>query len=91
MSPVPCGNVTVYCPEGASTPQFVQAGFYPLGSSVASMTGQLACPSGHYCFGGIRTVCPSGTYRDGTGASTVGDCAVCPAGFFCGECWCTFL
>jgi hypothetical protein len=41
------------------------------------------CPRGSYCVAGVAALCPAGTFRDSVGARALGDCAACPAGFFC--------
>jgi hypothetical protein len=56
---------THYCPQGAALPSVVAVGFYSVGSPVDAphlRTGQLVCPLGFYCTGGIavranRCVC----------------------------------
>ena len=43
------------------------------------------CPTGHYCIQGTRAPapCPPGTFRNSTGARSVGDCLDCSPGFYC--------
>ena len=43
------------------------------------------CPVGQYCLNATDnpTPCPSGTYRNDTGARNISDCYLCPAGNFC--------
>ena len=67
VTPLPCGNVTVYCPLGSAAPQTVSPGYYTNGSSPASKTGQLLCPAGAYCSGGLLTYCTAGSFRDQPG------------------------
>jgi hypothetical protein len=42
------------------------------------------CPTGSYCPGkAAEVLCPSGTYRNATGATSYEDCETCPLGFYC--------
>ena len=82
-SPIACGNASVYCPSHSSGPIAVSVGYYSIGTSPSSMSGQAVCPKGSYCVGGVLTPCANGTFRDSTGGSSPGACVVCPAGSFC--------
>jgi hypothetical protein len=83
----PPGN---YCTGGGSAPTAqCQAGYYCTdGASIVnptdSTTGNI-CPVGHYCpLGSYEpTKCPKGTLNDNQGDAAIGDCELCPAGFFC--------
>lgn len=48
---------------------------------------QYPCPAGSFCL--VREtdpeLCPTGTYRNTTGAASVEDCPLCPGGFQCHE------
>ena len=51
----PCGNASVYCPEGAPAPITVQDGYYSLGGpSSLQQSQQALCPVGSFCVGGVR-------------------------------------
>ena len=69
---LPCGNATVYCPMGTSSPIKVSPGFYstPLTSAGSSRSSQSLCDVGYYCKDGIRYPCPAGTYGDQAGLRT---------------------
>jgi hypothetical protein len=41
VTPLPCGNVTVYCPTGSSAPILVPPGFYSAGGANASVMSQV--------------------------------------------------
>lgn len=57
----PCGNVSVYCPEGSSVPQWVPAGFMSVGGPDAFRSDKTPCTKGTYCAAGVQTSCPYGT------------------------------
>ena len=82
----PCGNVTVYCPEGSSTPLTVDSGFYssPLEIAEDTRTGQTVAPKGHYADSGALYPCPAGTFSNSLGATSCTD-NICSAGFYCPE------
>ncbi|KAK1944623.1 hypothetical protein P3T76_004535 [Phytophthora citrophthora] len=44
---------------------------------------QHICEKGAYCTGGVKRLCPSGTYGATEGLSTAACTAPCPAGFYC--------
>ena len=49
----PCGNASVYCPEGSGLPLPVAIGYYSLGGPSSQQQSQQAvCPSGAYCTNG---------------------------------------
>jgi hypothetical protein len=52
----PCGNSTVYCPEGSAGPVAVPSGSYstPEASDASLRDGAAVCPSGMYCVGGVK-------------------------------------
>jgi hypothetical protein len=79
-TPLPCGNVTVYCPEGSSAPAVAAAGYYTAPESSAFAIVALVCPPGSYCSGGERRYCPAGTYQGGVLASNVANCSACLGG-----------
>lgn len=77
-----------YCPVGAGSATTVTAGFYATGgSSATTRTGELECPEGMYCVGGVQQPCPAGRYGTVTGQSTEGTGCPdpCPAGSYCPE------
>jgi hypothetical protein len=66
--------VSVYCPIGSSYPLKVSGGYYTIGGDSNNRTryGQLECPVGSYCIGGIMYLCPKGRYGNTTGQSLKG-------------------
>lgn len=80
-SPIPCGNSTVYCPAGSSTPSAVSAGNYSFGgTSAAARTAEELCPKGRYCQKGLAVLCPAGTFGDREGLQDPACSGPCPAG-----------
>jgi hypothetical protein len=57
-----CGNASVYCPEGSFVQTRVTTGYYTIGNDGDSLNttrvGQVLCPVGHYCTGGVLYQCP---------------------------------
>lgn len=76
----------VHCSTSFLKCQLPSPGFYCLsGSSEPAPTGQVygsVCPAGNYCPNGtsVPKPCPSGTFRNTTGASDVSDCLACSPG-----------
>ncbi len=91
VSPQPCGNVTVYCPTGSLEPTLVTDGYYTaVASGVATnaaniMAQAVECPAGSYCSGGVRQLCPPGTFQSSLRQSNVSSCDACAPGGFCQE------
>jgi hypothetical protein len=89
VDPMPCGNVTVYCPAGSESPTWAPLGTYTTaGAGVATnatdiMSQALDCPAGHYCVDGVQRACPAGTFLGTTRRSNVSDCRTCTAGGYC--------
>ena len=59
---IPCGNVSVYCPEGSSSPTWVDAGYktMPMGGPESMRMAQALCSAGTYCLAGVQILCPYG-------------------------------
>jgi len=58
-----CGSVNSYCPIGSAVPLPVDKGYYSAEGQVAeSMSTQLICEAGFYCYHGMKYQCPTGTY-----------------------------
>ncbi|CBY12491.1 unnamed protein product [Oikopleura dioica] len=78
------------CPEGTwndkATPH-AECDPCPRGDYCDGDANKLPCLAGHYCPEGSsdKTMlgCPPGTYYDGTGASSLQNCKVCPQGKYC--------
>ncbi len=65
----PCGNSSVFCPEGAPSPTRVGVGNYSAGGALSSQQSmQLLCPRGSYCVDGVQVRCVL-LRRAGTSAS----------------------
>jgi hypothetical protein len=82
-----------YCPSvGMVTPvDFCEAGFFCKQGANISAPDQgddaNICPMGHYCPLGTSAPqqCAKGTYNNGTGLQSSGDCIDCPAGEYCDQ------
>ncbi|CAM9366188.1 unnamed protein product, partial [Ectocarpus sp. 8 AP-2014] len=84
VSPAPCGNSSVYCPAGSSTPIVVSPGNYAVGGTSASgRIEQAVCPKGRYCRQGLATLCPAGTFGEREGLHDDACSGPCPAGWYC--------
>jgi hypothetical protein len=58
----PCGDATVFCPEGTPSRMSVLPGFYTSGSGLLLATQQSICPLGRYCIAGVMVLCPAGAF-----------------------------
>ncbi len=91
VNPQPCGNATVYCPTGSLEPTLVTDGYYTaVAAGVATsatniMAQAVECPPGSYCSGGVRQLCPPGTFQSSLRQSNLSSCALCVPGGFCQE------
>jgi hypothetical protein len=87
VSPLPCGNATVYCPVGSQGPTAASPGFYTAAAAPTNATDVMAraveCPPGSYCLGGVRFPCPAGTFVGSNARSSVTECRTCTAGGYC--------
>jgi hypothetical protein len=87
--PIPCGDVTLYCPPVSLAPLPVPPGYYtaPAAGVVTNATNTMAlrldCPVGAYCVGGVLIQCPAGTFQGGTRKISLSDCRRCNAGGYC--------
>lgn len=79
-----------YCPNGRyCNSGFDQgdcdAGYFCDFGAIAWRDGDKECPAGHYCPSGtdLPIRCPETLYYAGTGATNVGFCAPCQAGYYC--------
>ena len=67
-----CGNATVYCPTGSSSPSLAHAGFYTINTGInareqslwdksnSTRSAEIPCDPGWYCENGINYPCPPG-------------------------------
>ena len=86
-SEIPCPIGTFNNITGAPNDTYClpcEAGFWCRSEGMSTYEYE-PCPVGHYCDAGVKapTACPVGTFRNTTGAAGVGDCYLCPAGYFC--------
>ncbi|KAL7533460.1 hypothetical protein ACHAXR_010386 [Thalassiosira sp. AJA248-18] len=85
----PCGNSTVYCPEGSKLPSLTKEGYYSASENDIAVADFYAGPNsthqieGFFCTGGAKFSCPAGTFGTNAGASDVSECQRCEAGFYC--------
>ncbi len=79
----PCGNASVYCPRGSGSPRVALPGEFTQGPSNATMSSTSPCPSGSYCLGGSRILCPGGRFgcADRLGSEECN--GLCTPGFYC--------
>lgn len=86
-----CGNESVHCPIGSSSPKVTDIGKYSYNSSYpddksltfsATMSWQRDCEVGFYCVNGKRLQCPEGTFNNITGSSTQDACKACQKGMY---------
>ncbi|EPR58001.1 GCC2 and GCC3 domain-containing protein [Toxoplasma gondii GT1] len=84
-APSPCQPGTYQSQQGQSTCVECSAGSY---CGVAA-TGETPCPAGSFCPPGTKhgqeNLCPPGTFRANTGATSLSDCTPCGEGDFCGN------
>lgn len=84
MVPIACGNSTVFCEEGATSPTQVTKGYFSIGgSNSTTRDGQQISPLGHYAIDGIVHPCQEGHYGSELGLSADGCSGICEAGFYC--------
>eukprot|EP01022_Parablepharisma_sp_SALTPOND_P016781 TRINITY_DN2541_c0_g1_i1.p1 TRINITY_DN2541_c0_g1~~TRINITY_DN2541_c0_g1_i1.p1 ORF type:complete len:3538 (+),score=416.51 TRINITY_DN2541_c0_g1_i1:4982-15595(+) len=79
---IPCLVGTYSTSAGQSTCTTCQAGEY---CSTKAATSANTCPVGKYCPADTVTpkLCPHGTFRAGTGATSLADCTLCTQGNYC--------
>jgi hypothetical protein len=82
---VPCGDVSVFCPEGSAAGTAVDVGYYTVGSSddVNLRTGERICEPGSYCAGGVKYDCPAGSYGTEFGETNSACNGLCEEGYMC--------
>lgn len=89
---IPCGDASVYCPEGSAYPIKVTPGYYTYGHSdllgsthsFQHSIGQLVCLPGTFCSGdGYSRLCPSGTYGNTSGLLNQDCSGPCQEGYYC--------
>ena len=82
----PCGSVDRFCPSGSVSATTATPGFYtiPEVDDATTRTGEVECPIGSYCAGGVNTPCPAGRYGARPGQATLeAGCVLCTPGFVC--------
>ena len=80
---VACGSPAHFCPAGSTEPLLVSVGFYSIGNSSSTMTGQSRCEPGNYCVDGDKTPCPAGVFGKEAGLSSSLCSGSCQEGFYC--------
>ncbi|POM58887.1 hypothetical protein PHPALM_36409 [Phytophthora palmivora] len=92
-SPIPTTATTGYyttwkADTGTSVTEEQFAFDYVEGHQLAAQnqtirSDQHICEKGSYCIGGVKRLCPAGTYGASEGLSTAACTAPCPVGFYC--------
>lgn len=82
-SPLQCGDSTVFCEEGSIEPTQVRTGYYSVGGTNATRTGQKIAPRGYYASAGIVKACPAGHFGSSEGLSQDDCSGTCLEGWFC--------
>jgi hypothetical protein len=90
VEPRPCDGTLAYCPEGSGVTLPVQPRHYAVsvpndahvrGANLS--TGQVFCPPGSYCVGGVRLACPTGRYGSAAGEIDPLCTGECDEGYYC--------
>ena len=82
---VECGGINRMCPAASGTFTIVDPGRYstPLSAPETRRTGSKACEPGHWCAGGVRSLCPPGFYGSDPSLSSSTCSGKCSAGYYC--------
>lgn len=83
ITPLLCGNSSVYCPPSSSRPLPIPSGYFGLGESSNRFEQIEICPKGFYCSSGLKLTCPAGSYGEMQGLDSATCSGQCPAGWFC--------
>ena len=83
--PAQCGGIDVYCPPTGreKRPTLVSPGYYAVGGTNITRTGQEPCAPGTFCANGIISKCAAGRYQPLSGQVRCDN--ACPPGFYCPE------
>ena len=82
-NPLPCTNISQACPANSIAPQTIAPGFVAVigpglvPGSASVNVNQEHCPMGSFCSGGVRTLCPGGTFSPSTYQVSLQDCFPC--------------
>jgi len=80
---VMCGDPNFYCPPQSFAPIRVSEGYFSIGGTESTRSGQTIAPIGKYAHGGLLYTCRAGFYGASEGL-TDGSCSgPCLSGFFC--------
>ena len=79
----PCGNASVYCPSGSSTPLVATPGQLTVGGTPTNRSGTVMCDSSQYCVNGTTFPCPPGRFGCATGLGSPDCNGPCAQGFYC--------
>lgn len=83
VSPVPCTNRSFFCPGRLSLNYSVQPGYVPVSiSAELAYDGVQACKAGSFCSGGLRILCPPGTFGLYPRSESNASCRACPLNTF---------
>ena len=82
-APKECGKNSLFCEEGSTKPKNVSAGYFSVGGSNKTRSGQMISPPGFYAIDGIVKECPAGHYGNTEGLSDDNCSGKCDAGWYC--------
>ncbi|KAF4141759.1 hypothetical protein GN958_ATG09004 [Phytophthora infestans] len=79
-----CDSYGLSAPSGPCLAGFVCTGASPVANPMAQSYGYV-CPAANYCPEGTGSAipCPIGSFRTGTGGTSLASCSLCPGGKHC--------
>ena len=90
----PCGSAAGYCPEGSASPTSADPGYYTVDGAggvddTTHRVGQVICPRGQWCSGGVQIACGAGRYGSSLGMTSDACSGLCDPGMW--MCGCTLV
>jgi hypothetical protein len=80
---VPCGDPGSYCPPGSSLPTSVSPGYFSIGGSTTTRTGETIATKGSYAVSGVLYTCPASRFGSREGETDPQCEGWCLPGFYC--------